>query len=255
MRASQKSPEHVVFLPGFMCDARLFERQTNTLSEINVPYAVETMTKGSTIRDIAEDVLNNAPLRFALTGLSMGGIVALEIMRLAPERVSHLALLNTTAYEDRSFAQREDHMRRVEYGEMTTILRDELKPKYLSPSASFESLLPLITSMGEELGAQVFIRQSLALMTRNSAIKQLPLINCPTVIITGADDLICPPSIHEEMAELIQNSSLFIVKRCGHLSTLEAPNTITEILLEHWGSDHTGFINAPKNRIRASIKV
>lgn len=255
MRASQKSPEHVIFLPGFMCDARLFEQQSNTLSEMNIPSSVNTMTRGSTVRDIAENVLSNAPLRFALTGLSMGGIVALEIIRLAPERVSHLALLNTTPYEDRSSAQRRNHMQRVRNGEMTEILRDELKPKYLSPLAAFENLLPLITQMGEGLGADVFVQQSLALMTRKSAVPSLASITCPTAIITGADDIICPPSIHAEMQKLIKGSDLYIVENCGHLSTLEAPDIITDILREHWGLSRKVEITglAPKTQDTANI--
>ncbi|MEP3891907.1 MAG: alpha/beta fold hydrolase [Hellea sp.] len=255
MLVPDPSLEHVVFLPGFMCDARLFAPQTDALSSIDLPYSIDLMTQSATIRDIALDVLRASPKRFALAGLSMGGIVAMEVMRLAPQRVSHLALLNTTPYEDRSSAQRRDHMQRVRNGEMTDILRDELKPKYLSPSAAFENLLPLITKMGEGLGADVFVQQSLALMTRKSAMSSLASIACPAAIITGADDLICPPSIHADMQKLIDGSDLHIIENCGHLSTLEAPDKINHILLEHWGLCRKAEIAglAPKTPNTANI--
>jgi len=247
MTAAHTSPKHVVFITGFMCDERLFKPQTDALSQMRTPYSIEKMMAESTIREFAKLILNNAPTQFALVGLSMGGIVALEIMRISQESVSHLALLNTTPFEDRSLNQRKDHMRRVQEGELATILRDELKPRYLSPSTSMDALLPLITDMGETLGIKTFVKQSVALMTRKSALPTLSAITCPTLIITGTDDLICPPQIHKKMAQHIQNSSLHILPKCGHLSTLEAPEAINKILFEFWGFNHFSTTSLPND--------
>lgn len=262
MSATHKHPKHIVFIPGFMCDARLYAPQIQSISNMRVTHSVETMTQGATIREFAKDILDRVPKntpenpsgRFALVGLSMGGIVALEILRQAPERISHLALLNTTPYADSSATQRKAHISRVKNGELITILADELKPRYLSPFSSHETILPLITDMGEALGSDIFTRQSIALMIRKSALEILPSIYCPTLIITGEDDNICPPIIHEHMARLIPNSDLHVIPNCGHLSTLEAPIVITQLLWNHWGFSNTNVVNFPTNNMYITEK-
>lgn len=255
METPLTSPKHVVFITGFMCDERLFRNQTQRLTRLAIPYSVEKMTDGSTIGEFAQHLLNTSPSQFALVGLSMGGIVALEVMNIAPERVSHLALLNTTPYEDKSLNQRKDHIRRVQNGELTIILRDELKPKYLSPATSRETLLPVITNMGRKLGVETFVKQSIALMIRKSAVTTLAAINCPTSIITGADDLICPPSIHKDMARHIAGSRLHIIPDCGHLSPLEAPESLNKILFEHWGFHQSNILCFAAHTRRVSEKI
>jgi pimeloyl-ACP methyl ester carboxylesterase len=250
MDSTRLTPEHVVLITGFMCDARLFAPQIQCLEKLGISYCVEQMETGSSIRDYALSILDNSPENFALVGLSMGGIVAQEILHIAPQRVSHLGLLNTTPYADSITGQRQDHIRRVQEGEMIGILRDELKPRYLSPATSRESILPLVIQMGEKLGAEVFVRQSIALMTRKSRFENLNLITCPTVLITGHDDKVCTPDIHNAMAQEIPHSILKIIQNCGHLSTLEAPKTLNKILLEHWGYAFEDSIGLHDNKTR-----
>jgi len=248
MNQASKSPGHIVLIPGFMCDERLFEPQTRHLGKI--PHSVEIMRHEATIHEMALNILRKSPERFALAGLSMGGIIALELMRLAPERVSHLALLNSTPYEDKSLNLRKDHIRRARNGELISILKDDLKPRYLSPSTSRSILLPLIIDMGQRLGIETFTRQSIALMIRKSNLSHLNKISCPTLIMTGEDDTLCPPNINWEMARRIQDSSLKLIPNCGHLSTLEAPGIVREHLFKHWGLSQSNLLDFPVGRAR-----
>jgi len=250
-----KHPQHIVFVPGFMCDERLFTPQIRALNSINQSNKVEIMRNESTFREMAMTILASAPSTFGIVGLSMGGIIALEVMKIAPERVSHLVLLNTTPHQDKSLQSRKIQIRRVRDGELRTILKDELKPRYLSPSTSKTKLIPLIAEMGEKLGTDVFVRQSVALMIRKSKLSQLHRILCPTQILTGADDQICSPDIHSQMASLIPNSRLDILPNCGHLSTLEAPNIVNKLLFKHWGFNQSNLIQFPVTRISATESI
>lgn len=245
-------PDHIVFIPGFMCDARLFAPQTRQLDHHNRSYNVQTMSSEATLREMALNVLITAPPVFALAGLSMGGIIALEIMRLAPERVSHLALLNTTPYEDKSHRQRKMHLHRARFGNFIDIIKDDLKPRYLSPATRDDRLMVLIEDMGRDLGQDVFIRQSIALLVRKSALASLANITCPTLILTGEDDQLCPPDLHWEMASLIPKSDVKIIPNCGHLSSLETPQAVTEALFSHWGFSQNNLIPFPLGNVRQS---
>lgn len=245
-------PEHIVFIPGFMCDERLFSPQTRQLDHHNQSYRVKTMSSEATLREMALNVLITSPPVFALVGLSMGGIIALEIMRLAPERVSHLALLNTTPYEDKSRRQRNMHLRRARHGNFIDIIKDDLKPRYLSAATRDAGLMALIEDMGQGLGQDVFIRQSIALLVRKSALASLADITCPTLVLTGEDDQLCPPNLHWEMANLIKNSDVKIIPNCGHLSSLETPKAVTEALFLHWGFSRNNLIPFPLDSVRQS---
>lgn len=224
----------LVFLPGFMCDARLFAPQHAHLSALGHDCHVGDLTGAATIERMAANVLRRAPESFGLVGLSMGGIVAFEIMRREPERVTHLALLNTTARRDAAGAQRQLQMKRVVAGELDLVLRQEMKPQYLAPMNRTPELLDCLDAMGRALGEEAFIQQSMALTTRHDAFDVMPGIVCPTLVLVGADDQVCPIDRHEEIADRIPGASLTVVANCGHISTLERPdavNTALELLL------------------------
>ncbi|GMN02865.1 alpha/beta fold hydrolase [Erythrobacter sp. MTPC3] len=225
-----------VFLPGFMCDDRLFAAVSQALSRAGQTCLSGDLSSHDTIKALATATLDISPRSFALVGLSMGGIVALEMHRQAPERISHLALLNTTYRADRAGPTRLKQLERVRQGELDLVLRDELKPNYMHPDNRSQERLDLLARMAGTLGEEVFERQTRALMQRENYADQLGRIDCPTLVLTGADDEVCPPEVHCEMAKRISGSELQIVPQCGHLSALEQPDAVTSALLALVGS-------------------
>lgn len=222
----------IVFLPGFMCDARLFEPQIETLTQAGFACSVGDLSRACSIERMATMVLKSAPKRFALVGLSMGGIVAFEICKQAPDRVTHLALLNTTARADAAGQARKKQLGRVAAGELDLVLREELKPQYLAPSNRTPDRLERLEQMGIDLGEDVFCRQTMALTIRDSYLDMAASILCPTTVIAGADDTVCPIDRHREIAERIDQADLTVLERCGHISTLEQPTLVSQAILE-----------------------
>lgn len=223
----------VVLLPGMMCDAELWTAQLERLGA-DYDVSVGDITGADSIAAIAEQVLETAPPSFALAGLSMGGIVALEMWRRAPERIERLALLDTNYRSDSPERQqlRDRQVNDVNAGAIEQVLRDELKPNYLARChQSNLTLLDQVLAMGMALGAEVFTRQSLALRNRPDSANTLPTINCPTLVLCGAEDRLCTPELHRDMAVRIPGASLQVIADCGHLSTMEQPDRVNEALL------------------------
>ena len=220
----------IIFLPGFMCDGRLFQVQKSALGRQGFDCLDGEITRSASIESIAKDILSHAPERFALVGLSMGGIVALEIIRQAPQRVSHLALLNTTANADKIKDQRKEQICRVASGQLDLVMQEELKPQYLAAQNRTKDRLDLLADMSRKLGEEVFARQSIALMNRTAAHDLLPIITCPTTVMTGRDDTVCTPEIHVKMADAIPDAALTVIAECGHLSSMEQPDAVTSAI-------------------------
>ena len=220
----------LVFLPGLMCDKRLFQPQIDALGA-DYECAVHVCAK-PTLAEMAEAVLELAPKRFALAGLSMGGILALEIMVQAPERVERLALLDTTARTDapKNFAIRTRQIADVKAGGLDAVMRDELKPAYLVDSPKKPALLDLCLDMARSLGPEVFEAQCLALRDRGPYNDVLADIAVPTLVLCGAEDRLCPPKLHDELHAAICGSKLLMIENAGHLPTLEQPEETTAAL-------------------------
>jgi pimeloyl-ACP methyl ester carboxylesterase len=179
---------------------------------------------------MARDVLDQVQGRFALVGLSMGGIVALEIWRQASERITHLALLDTTCYADRRRELRLEQIARVERGELRQVT-SATKPLYLSArNSNNRHIQELVLEMGMALGPEVFVRQSVALRDRGDSSNILSNIMCPTLILCGLEDNLCPLDIHLEMARFVAHGDLVALTDCGHLSALERPEAVTASL-------------------------
>lgn len=224
----------LVLLPGMMCDARLFLPQIIALSsEISVQVA--PMTQGETIEEIAQYVLASAPQTFALAGLSMGGIVAMEVLRRAPDRVSRLALMDTNCQSEMPnvAAAREPQIIGAKTGRLEEIMRLEMKPNYLAPGPQRIEVLNTVMEMALDLGPDVFIRQSRALQRRPDQQGTLRRAKTPTLILCGEHDALCPVRRHEFMAHLMPNAILEIIPEAGHLPTLEQPALLTQ-LLRRW---------------------
>ena len=221
----------LVLLPGMMCDARLFGPQITAFSH---DRAVMVCPQGDhdTVAALAKDILNTAPPKFALAGLSMGGIVAMEVLRQAPDRITRLALLDTNPKaESQAVAEsREPQIAKVQNGQLRSVMRDEMKPNYLSDGPNMGRTLDLCMAMAETLGPDVFVRQSHALQTRPDQQETLRRVAVPTLILCGEDDTLCPPHRHELMHDLIAHSVLTVIKKAGHLPTLEQPDLTNEAL-------------------------
>lgn len=217
----------VLLLPGLMCDSRLWTPQIEALTQRTV---VGDTTRADNFADMARDVLAAAPPRFAMAGLSMGGILALEIWRQAPERVSHIALMDTNAKADPP-DRRSRRMQQIEdalSGRLRELAIETLKPVYLAEShRDDEALLGTILDMAMDLGPEVFERQSLALKNRVDSLETLDTIDCPALVLCGREDALCPVSFHELMASRIPDAKLVVVDDCGHLATLEQPAVVT----------------------------
>ena len=224
----------LVLIPGMMCDARLFGPQIAAFSGWRTLVCMPIVGRAS-VKDLAADVLANAPKRFALAGLSMGGIVAMEVLRQEPNRVDRIALMDTNplAEDDQIKALRLPQMVKVRAGALGTVMRDEMKPHYLSETSQRQSILELCMEMALSLGPHVFLDQSRALMDRPDQTDILRVLDVPSLILCGRDDALCPVSRHELMAALIPNAHLEIIEGAGHLPTLEKPN-LTNAALARW---------------------
>lgn len=221
----------LVLLPGMMCDARLFGPQIAELS-CDTSLMVCPITQGERVEETASALLDVLPKRFALAGLSMGGIVAMEILRRAPDRVTRIALMDTNPLAETpvNAANREPQIVKARSGRMLEVMRDEMKPSYLAPGPYRGEVLELVMDMADRLGPEVFIRQSRALQRRKDQQATLRKCRVPALVLCGAHDTLCPVKRHEFMAELIPNAELVVLDHAGHLPTLEQPEETTAAL-------------------------
>ncbi len=231
-----KTYEGLILLPGMMCNAELFAPQVKALNGA-VAIEIGDLSTAQSIEDMAEQVLQTTAFKtFALAGLSLGGIVAMEIVRQASHRVERLALLDTNHLPDQleRIEQRKRQIERVKCGELVQVMRDELKPFYVVPQHMGDPRLNLIfLEMATALGSDAFERQAKALMVRNDAEDVLSVYEGETLILCGEDDLPCPLSRHEAMHDIMANSELVIVPDAGHVTTLENP-TVVNSALQSW---------------------
>lgn len=229
---SDASSLPILLIPGLGCTARLYTEQLPALWTFG-PVTVADHRCGDSMDAIARQILDAAPPRFALAGLSMGGYIALAIMRIAPERVVRLALLDTGARSDTPEAseKRKASIALAGAGKLDEI-NAMLWPVLVHKDRQGDAALKKIAGdMTLAAGAEAFIRQQTAIMTRPDSRPGLPAITCPTLILVGDGDQLTPPVLSEEMASLIPGSRLVVVPDCGHLSTLERPEAVTQALV------------------------
>ena len=210
-----------------MCDARLWTAQVTDLS---VPVTHGDTTRADNFAAMAAQVLADAPARFAIAGLSMGGILAFEIWRQAPERVTHMALLDTNPHAEvpERKALRPQQIETALAGGLRELAIESLKPLYLARAHRDDDvLLGTILDMALDLGPEVFRKQSLALRDRIDSVPTLETIDCPTLVMCGDEDTLCPVAYHELMADKIPNAELRVIEQCGHLSSLEQPAAVS----------------------------
>jgi pimeloyl-ACP methyl ester carboxylesterase len=229
---THSASQPLLLIPGLGCTARLYTEQLPALWMFG-PVTVADHRRADSMDAIAGQILADAPPRFALAGLSMGGYIALAIMRIAPERVTKLALLDTGARNDTPEAseRRKASIALAREGRLEEI-NAMLWPVLVHKDRQNDAALKKVAGdMTLAAGAEAFARQQTAIMTRPDSRAGLPAIRCPTLVLVGDGDLLTPPALSEEMAGLIPGSRLVVVPHCGHLSTLERPEAVTQALV------------------------
>ncbi|MBK8174589.1 MAG: alpha/beta hydrolase [Rhodospirillales bacterium] len=227
----------LMLLPGLLCDAALWQHQTDTLGDL-ADIFVADLAHSEHAGEAARAVLDRAPEEFALAGLSMGGYVAFEILRQAPDRVRRLALINTTARSDppEKIKLRQELIDLARTGQFKGVT-PRLLPKLICPDRLNDGALTgQIMAMAERVGRDAFLRQQRLLMNRPDSRRDLSLVSCPTVVIGGRQDELTPLADSIEMAEKIRRAKLVIIEDCGHLSTMERPQAVSAIL-RYWLQD------------------
>lgn len=228
----------LLLIPGMMCDARVFTPQ---ITEFSTERAVQiaSISGCETIEQMAQKALDSAPAQFALAGLSMGAMVAMEMLHRAPERVTRVALMDTNSQSETPAiaAAREPQIVGVMAGRLAEVMTDVIRPEYLAEGPKRADILALVQDMAMALGEGEFVRHSRALQRRPDQQKTLRKIRMPALVLCGAEDKLTLPRRHEFMSELIPYATLRIIDGAGHLPTLEAPEA-TNAALREW-------LNAP----------
>lgn len=213
-----------LLIPGLNCDARVYNGVAQTLWPFG-PVTIANNREGEGVSAIAEGILATAPPRFGLVGFSMGGYIAFEILRQAPERVEKLALLDTTARPDsaESIENRKRRIALAEGGKFGLVIEQSYPATVHPDNASNSSLYSMHRAMADANGPEAYIRQQRAIIDRPDSRPVLSSIKVPTLIVVGEADEITPPDAAQEMHDAIPGSELVIVAQAGHLALLEHP--------------------------------
>jgi pimeloyl-ACP methyl ester carboxylesterase len=221
-----------VLMPGLLCSPRLYAEQLPAVWQFG-PVIVPSHREDDSVAAIASRFLQTAPPRFALAGLSMGGYLAFEIMRQAGDRVTRLALLNTSAHPDRAdlSERRREQIAMTRDGRFAEVA-EILYERFVHPARRDDvALHQVVSQMARETGPEALIRQLTAIMNRPDSRPGLAAIDCPVLVVTGTEDDVALPEHSEEIAQSIPRAKLLVIPGCGHLSTLEEPATVTEALV------------------------
>lgn len=229
----------LLLIPGLLCDAALWQHQIEQLANDATIVVADTL-QDSSIPDMAKRAIDTMDQRFpestfAVAGLSMGGYIALAMWQQAAERINRLALLDTRAGKESAESQRkrERLMKMVQFHQRFVGMTDDQLPLYIHPDRVADTaLVDLLRQMTQRVGKTAYLRQQQAIIDRPSSLDMLSRISVPTLIICGEADAITPVSCSEEMAAQIPGAALHIIPDCGHLSSLEKPETVTALLRE-----------------------
>ena len=222
---------NLILLPGTLCTAATFEYQAAHLADLADPLVLP-LSVGETVAACASWVLEQAPKTFALAGFSQGAIVALEIVRQAPDRVAKLALLDanpggSTPEQLATWARWQKEARAGGFADIVEGFTNGLHPQ------AEPGLKTTLEQMALETGVDTFVTQLEMLASRVDSRPYLPFIACPTLLLVGRQDRVTPLELHEEMARLIPNAALVPIEDSGHYSMLEQPQAVTAVM-RYW---------------------
>lgn len=226
--------EPLLLLPGLMADFRVFSHQIKAFGRERAIHLVP-VSAATSVAVMAKEALENAPARFALAGHGLGAMVAMEILRQAPERVARIALLSCSplAETPQDRAAREPRIVGAQAGRLAEIIQEEFPVTCLGPGPRRAAAAKKIADMAADLGGEIYLRQSRAMQRRPDQQKVLRTTRAPALILCGAHDTITPPRRHEFMAELMPSAELVVLEEAGHQPLLEAPEAVTAAMT-HW---------------------
>ena len=222
-----------MLIPGLLGSARMYAAQIPQLWRA-APVMIADHTRDDSMGAIARGILGTAPPRFALAGLSMGGYIAFEILRQAPERIAKVAFLDTSARADtpEQTAMRRAQMTLASQGRLAEVVEQQFPRLVHQNHRADPALRQVFTLMAEDVGAAAFIRQQTATLGRSDSRSTLGSIRCPTLVLVGEDDELTPPERAGEIAAAIHGARLVTVPQSGHMSTLEQPDAVARTLLQ-----------------------
>lgn len=228
----------VLLLPGFLCDARAYSGLIGALSR-QVSVHVANLTHSDCVEALAGQVLRQAPLRFIALGHSLGGVVAMAMLRQAPERMAHLALLDADPLPEQAPVRdwRVGLMDRVDQGGLGDVVA-EMLPGLVGNGPARTDALALWRTMAADLGPGVFLRQARALCNRPDQQETLARARPGALVLAGADDRMCPRDQQERLVTLLPKARLEFIAASGHLPTLEAADA-TAHAVRAWLRDAT----------------
>ena len=231
------APAPLALLPGLLCDREIWKRQIERF-EPGREVVVPDLTGATTVAALATSTLAQLPPRFDLVGFSMGGYVAMQVAFAAPERVASLALVDTTARPDLPAAsERRRELVKLAYRQGVAAAAREMVPALIAEHRRQDpAVVGPWVAMAERIGVEDFGNQQAAIIARPDARSGLREIDCPALVVYGELDVIAPPEDQEEMARLIPGAGLQVIPDCGHLSLLEEPERVDEILTEWLGA-------------------
>lgn len=226
--------EPLVFLPAMMTDSRMWRAQAEAFA-LDRAVMIAPTHLGATVGEVAAQVLDSAPRRFALSGLGLGGVVAMEVLRRAPERVSRLALMATEALAEtpQQAAAREAAIVAAKAGRLHEAVHGLPSWRAMGGGPLREDARRLLDEMAADLGPEIFVRQSRLLQRRPDQQRALRQLRVPTLILAGEEDAAYPVRRHEFLAELIPDATLEVVPGAGHMLPLEAPGAVA-LALDRW---------------------
>jgi pimeloyl-ACP methyl ester carboxylesterase len=230
----------LLLVPGMICSPRLYADQVAALSgevDIVVPdWRRAPLAIWDSWESAARWVVDQMPAgKFALAGLSLGGMLAVEIMQFAAERVTKLALLDTgvRGQNEAERAIRRARIRLADEGHFAVVLGMQMSrfiPAYMLPD---KALVDAVMTMCGEIGVEIYKRQEALAAIRVDRRPDLPKIKCPTIVVCGRDDAALPLFLSEEISAAIKGSELIVIEQCGHLITMEKPEE-TNTILKRW---------------------
>ena len=226
-------PLHTVLIPGLLCSARLYEQLLPTVWTYG-GVTIADNRRDTTVTAMAQRLLTAAPERFVLAGLSMGGYVALEVMRLAPERVAGLALISTSARPDSpdQVASRREQELAVVAGRFGDLVDAVFPVMVDAGNIARTDLADFWSTMAAEVGPEAFLSQLEAVIGRPDSRPDLASIRCPTAVVHGTGDRLIAPDHALETRNAVPDARLTLVPNAGHMIGQEQPRALAAAVTE-----------------------